>query len=107
MKPVEVIATRTHFCVPLTEDQWDALDERDAISRERIHCDYCGKTSKELDALTKAGCENIDWNGHFGRNLFFSAETEHINSAKKAVVKFFDKITKRYIAKLMVDKEII
>jgi hypothetical protein len=60
--------TRFDVCVPLTEEQWEALDRL--------------SVTKVINALEKAGAfyNTVDWNGHFGRNLFFSADADYEKS---------------------------
>jgi len=36
----------------------------------------------------KNGCYNIEWNGHFGRNIFFDVEEENVQKAKIAITRF-------------------
>ena len=56
--------TQISICVPLTEEQWDKLEDLD-------------DTWKFIEELQKVGAQDVDWNGHFGRNIFFTADADH------------------------------
>lgn len=64
--------TSMSFCVPLTREQWDSL-----MSYEKA---YDNRKTKipQYDAIDKSlerhGADNIEYNGHFGMNIFFSAK---------------------------------
>lgn len=95
---MKIILTKSCFCIPLTKKQWNALDERvGGNCYSNIHMPTrFESTSKEMTKLLESGCDDIDWDGHFGRNFFFSAKKNDIIKVQKAVIKFFDKITKNY-----------
>jgi hypothetical protein len=61
--------TRYEIVVPLSEKQW--------IKLNKIHYAYVnGKSENVLDSqMETAGADNVDFNGHFGRNIFFDVET--------------------------------
>lgn len=55
--------TRYTICVPLTRAQWDKLQTREDKNYKWI-----------TDSLESSGAENVEFNGHFGRNIFFDVE---------------------------------
>lgn len=76
--------TQYHIAVPLTETQWDRLSKIDDSSRP--------SWPKLLDSFTtqikKKGGESVEFNGHFGRNIFFTVEkTAHIPRILKYLCK--------------------
>lgn len=48
-----------NICVELTDEEWKALDSMD----------YLGEVQTPLE---NAGATKIEYNGHFGRNVFFT-----------------------------------
>lgn len=81
---MKALITQTHYCVPLTPKQWDNLNRYDKNGEDRWD-EVCAK-------LKKAGAENIEYNGHFGMNIFFSLEkTRHLPRTMKAILKIVSK----------------
>lgn len=80
---IEVV--KSSFAVPLTDAQWEALNAKDDEGNEKYGVRY---SRNPIQCLYEAGCEHLDWNGHFGQFFFFDANTEDIKRAKKAVTKF-------------------
>lgn len=80
------VITQIHYCVPLTEKQWNALnaiDKRGDDRWEEVH-----------RKLEKAGVidRTIEYNGHFGSNLFFAVErAEELHKVLKAVERLVSK----------------
>lgn len=64
---MKAILTQLHYCVPLTDKQWKRLNRINARGDDRTDID---------PALEKSGANNIEFNGHFGRNIFFSIDKE-------------------------------
>ena len=54
--------TRFSICVPLTNKQWEKLEQQDPLSF--------------MNRLEKVGARYIDWGGHYGRNFFFTADAD-------------------------------
>jgi len=78
----KIIAQSTNFCLPLNEKQWDNL--------EKIRDGWMGDELDHIDiwaATENLGIYDLDWNGHFGRNLFFRVrwdkETESLENFEK------------------------
>lgn len=65
------------LCVPLTLKQFIALEKRDEYNNtdENVHLTL----DSMLTSLTHA--EKIDFNGHFGANVYFSISNEFIGEA--------------------------
>jgi hypothetical protein len=55
--------TASSYCVPLSMEQFDKLHPRDVD--DEIAFD---------EELEKLGAERIEYNGHFGANIFFTVE---------------------------------
>ncbi len=60
--------TQFRICVPLTDQQWDKLESLDGVWLE--------KGVEFMVELEKAGASEVDWSGHFGRNIFFTADAD-------------------------------
>lgn len=81
---VKCIPTRIDYCVELTQAQWDYLDNRDN-DNQPIH----NSEHPKILHLKQLGAEEIDWNGHFGRNFFFACAIEDSEAVIKGVQEFF------------------
>ncbi len=63
--------TQYSICIPLTNKQWEALMRIDNLRH---------KTNGEYDydifiaTLRTAGANDVEFNGHFGMNIFFNVE---------------------------------
>lgn len=58
--------TRFSICVPLTDKQWAKLD---AIE--------CGQPTLDfIDKLEAVGAGDVEWSGHYGKNLWFAADAD-------------------------------
>lgn len=72
--------TQINYCVPLNETQWEALNAIDEQGNDRW---------EEVDTkLENAGVVHgtIEYNGHFGRNIFFGIErTSSLPRVLKAI----------------------
>ena len=75
------------FRVPLTEERWEALNAVDGEG-EDIYDVYPRRERESIKKLMAAGCDNLDWNGHFGSNFFFDVAEEDVEKAKAAVTEF-------------------
>lgn len=66
---MKAYVTQISYCVPLSDAQWFTLTRRDESGDERDDI---------IPALLKAGVVSgtIEYNGHFGRNIFFAVEKE-------------------------------
>lgn len=62
--------TRCTICVPLNRRQWDRLMEIDDDSRR----DWERRYNAFIKAIEKSGGDEVEFNGHFGRNFYFSVE---------------------------------
>jgi len=69
----------THYSVPVVLEHFLALAE----------CDFqCGYDEDDLDiptfdeALEGVGCVDVDYNGHFGKNIFFKLDGEDDTPAR-------------------------
>lgn len=63
--------TRFHICVPLTDEQWDKLSRWGEDTPNPYDEEL--KLIKELEEV---GAYDVDWNGHFGQSIFFSADAD-------------------------------
>lgn len=63
--------TKIYCAVPVTKKQWDKM-----MAMDRAYIDSTDGSHRLDHALEQAGAEDIEYNGHFGRNLFFRAEDE-------------------------------
>lgn len=73
--------TSRSYCVPLTPVQWEKLNAINKRGDDRWE--------KVSATLTRLGAERIEYNGHFGRNIFFTLEkARHLTRVLKAVQKF-------------------
>lgn len=61
---VKAIVTRIHYCVPLSEAQWQRLNAINSRGDDRWDEVY-GK-------LKKIGADDVEYTTRFGRNIFFS-----------------------------------
>jgi hypothetical protein len=63
--------TRFSICVPLTDEQWNRLDNwgHDAPNPY-------DEQLKLIKMLEDVGAYDVDWNGHFGQNIFFTADAD-------------------------------
>lgn len=62
--------TRFHIAVPLTEKQWDRLNE---LENHWLHDEHPPNENPIgiHEALESVGAENVEWGGHYGRYIFF------------------------------------
>jgi hypothetical protein len=90
-KTIKIICTRLSFTIPLTVEQWEKLNAKDDDGNE-IHEVASGYESQSVKNLYKGGCFDLEFDGHFGRNFFFSCYTENIKKAKRAVTKFIENL---------------
>ena len=81
------------FAAKLTDEEWEALNRRDERDID-IYNVATGYEHPEIKLLQKAGCEELDWDGHFGQAFYFSCEPADLVRARKAVTRFFKVITK-------------
>ena len=61
------------LCFPLTKKQW-AILERIEKGDGELEDDYT-QGNDFIRNLEDLGASKIEWNGHFGRNIFLSVET--------------------------------
>lgn len=75
-KPLVLVpqVTQISYCVPIPLK----------VFRDRCTYDTYDRTSKYLDDNTPEGISNLEFNGHFGSNIFFDAEND---AARDAFVK--------------------
>jgi hypothetical protein len=66
VKPLKFYVIKLDCCVPLNEAQWESLN----IDQDQDRYDEIVK------ALYPLNTTDLEYNGHFGRNFFFSCETE-------------------------------
>lgn len=79
---------RCSFGVPLTQDQWAELN-RLTPEADEVYSVSVGFEHPRIKLLQDAGCQDFEWNGHFGRNFFFFAcYADDIVKAKVAVTEF-------------------
>jgi len=67
-----------NYCLPLTEKQWDNLG--------KIRDNWLNEETTAYNIFTiveKIGVYNLNWDGHFGRNLFFNIEHKDKNKTIK------------------------
>lgn len=65
-KNSRLIVRAVEYMIELSGVEWDILDSYIG--------DDCINLLENIEATT--GCYNIDYNGHFGRAIFFTANTE-------------------------------
>jgi len=76
----------TNYHLPLSVNQWDKLEERCKNILDKDWID----PFKDTEAI---GVYDLNWSGHFGRNLFFRVEYEN----EKAVLNKFKLWIKKYL----------
>lgn len=85
---MKIEITSVNVCIPLTSRQWTILRRREDAHDNR--------TEKYVfypdtwDFPNKDNVFNWEWNGHFGRNIFFTAKA----GAEKDVLVFLKKLLK-------------
>jgi hypothetical protein len=94
MKNIKIIPVSCSFQVPLTEKQWNALNAIDN-TESYIHDIASGYETKEIKKLMKNGCYNLNYNEHFGRNLFFDASFIDVQKTHKAIKRFLKILDKQ------------
>ena len=94
---LEFLKTKTSYCVPMSRAQWAVLVRADFMDFEAntVPLETCEGITRVLE---KAGCENVEWNGHFGQNLFFTCESEHEEFAFRAVRQLFSRCPIQQVA---------
>lgn len=56
-----------NYCIELTNEQFTAIEKKDDLVNDPLYM-----------RLAVLGCENVEYNGHFGANVFFTLEgAEH------------------------------
>ena len=73
---MELSANRISYSIELTPAQWDKLDAADFEEVKKVW-------------LKDTLAQDLEWNGHFGRNFFFSVSAnsiEEMNSEAQKVV---------------------
>ena len=73
------------LCFPLTKKGWAALEQIEKGDGE-LEDDYT-QGNDFIRNLEDLGASKIEWNGHFGRNIFLSVETIEQASAITAFLK--------------------
>lgn len=93
---------KCEYSIPLTNAQWTALNVQ-TVRRglrgeytESLYCTADGYEHPEIAKLKKAGCYDLNWNGHFGQNFLFKCYSSDSKRAKMAVDTFFRKIVKAH-----------
>ena len=82
--------TLTHYRVPVTPEDFDALTDYD---HETMLGDE--DTPRIDEALEQLYCCDIDYNGHFGHYIYFALEpVDDTPETWKAIEKEFDKYIK-------------
>lgn len=74
---MKIVICTVNYCIPLTLAQFKKLDKKSYLD-------------DVYPMLKDAGAENIEYSGHFGSNIFFTArpeDTENILAAVKNLVK--------------------
>ena len=69
---------RISYRVELTDAEWEFLERKYGL--------YNGDAVKLFDLLQKQGCYNVDWNGHFGKALYYTCGIENKAKARAAVI---------------------
>lgn len=88
---MEVHITSVNCCIPLTQKQWEILHRREkAFDKRERNNPAIVLFQTTWDFPKKDKVHSWEWNGHFGRNIFFTAE----DGAEKEVVKFLQKFLK-------------
>jgi hypothetical protein len=77
--------TSKSYCVSLTNEQWRDIYFESSLTGTIASLVF-------IERLEKAGCSRIDWNGHFGRNLFYTCAVEDTKTARAAVTKEFRRL---------------
>ena len=77
--------TSKSYCVSLTNEQWRDIDFESSLAGTIASLVF-------IENMEKAGCSRIDWNGHFGRNLFYTCNVEDTKAARAAVAKEFRRL---------------
>ena len=67
---MKIEITQYSICIPLTKRQWDRLARIDDTGTEKAYHHY----QRFIHSLEEAGASNINFNGHFGSNIFFNVE---------------------------------
>ncbi|RKZ86264.1 MAG: hypothetical protein DRQ39_05995 [Gammaproteobacteria bacterium] len=57
------------ICVPLTDGQWSRLMTMEKEVEEFGGYDF-------IVELEKMGASDVDWSGHYGQNIYFTAEAD-------------------------------
>jgi hypothetical protein len=83
---MKYVITAYKICVPLNKRQWGRLTKMDSDA------DYFIGRREKYDNFLKdvkdAGGEDYDFNGHFGRNFFFTSETiEQVDAVMEVIKK--------------------
>lgn len=84
---IEIISM--NCCIPLSEYQWKILRRREDAYNNRISGRYIFYP-ETWDFPNKDKISRWEWNGHFGRNIFFTAE----EGAEKNVLIFLKNLLK-------------
>jgi hypothetical protein len=86
LNQMKVEITSVNCCIPLTETQWNVLRRKEDAHDNRTHGNYVFLPTT-WDFPNKEKITKWEWNGHFGRNIFFTAEV----GAEKNVLTFLQK----------------
>ena len=91
---MKLYVTAKDICIPLTWAEWDMLrcreDEYDELNHNKPYvfiCDTWKFTNSDL-------IDNWEWNGHFGANIFFRAESKEGTCAEMDAMRFLQKYVK-------------
>ena len=87
MMNIEIISV--NCCIPLSERQWRILRQREDAHDNRTNGKYIFYPTT-WDFPDKDKISRWEWNGHFGRNIFFTAQ----DGSEKNVLTFLKKLLK-------------
>jgi hypothetical protein len=95
---MKIIPTQNSFCVPLTYPQWECLNQQKTETGVRgeyqteLYSVIPNEEHPAIKRLMKAGCFNLEWNGHFGMKFYFTCYYEDIKKTHRAVTKFVESL---------------
>jgi hypothetical protein len=85
---MKVEITSLNCCIALTERQWEILRKKENAHDEKSREYKFFPSTWQFPNSDKV--DDFEWNGHFGRNVFFRA----MNGAEKDVLAFLQKYLK-------------